>query len=69
MKHLPARNEVVHAFASHDKVRSVFGEREPVPLKEGVSRMARWAQAAGPAIPVRFDRIEVEKNLPSSWRD
>lgn len=68
IKHLPARNEVVHAFASHDKVHQVFGEQESVPLGEGIRRMAAWAKTAGPAMPVTFDAIEVEKNLPPSWR-
>lgn len=65
--HLPPRKEVVHAFASHDKVRRVFAPPPPVPLREGIRRMARWAQARGPMTPVEFDNIEVPINLPASW--
>jgi UDP-glucose 4-epimerase len=68
VKHLPAREEVAHAFASHELVRSVFPVRDPVPLDEGLSRMANWAQARGPMRAADFGTIEVERNLPPSWR-
>src|ERR1035441_2019516 len=66
--HLPARLEVVHAFASHAKARRVFAPSEPIPLEAGIDRMARWARARGPVRPVTFDAIEVPVNLPPSWR-
>jgi len=66
--HLPARHEVVHAFAAHDKVRRVFQPDRPVPLGEGLRRMAHWARQRGPLRPVDFKAIEVSVNLPPSWR-
>jgi UDP-glucose 4-epimerase len=68
VEHLPARNEVVHAFASHVKVRRVFGHGDTVGLRDGIRRMARWVQARGPQRPVSFGEVEVEKNMPPSWR-
>lgn len=65
--HLPPRHEVVHAFASHAKAQRVFQPDRPVPLREGLARMARWAQARGPLTPIEFDHIEVPINLPPSW--
>lgn len=65
--HLPARNEVVHAFASHEKARSVFSPPDPVPLRDGIARMARWARARGSFTPVTFGDIEVARGLPPSW--
>ncbi len=65
--HLPARNEVVHAFASHEKASSVFAPPEPVALREGIERMARWAKSRGPFTPVTFGDIEVPRGLPPSW--
>jgi UDP-glucose 4-epimerase len=65
--HLPARNEVLHAFASHDLLREVFGTSPTVPLEEGVERMARWATEVGPRPPVTFENIEVRRGLPPSW--
>jgi UDP-glucose 4-epimerase len=65
--HLPARNEVLHAFSSHEKVARVFGASPGVALREGISRMADWARRQGAMTPVVFRNIEVRKNLPPSW--
>ena len=64
---LPARNEVVHAFSDHSKLQRVFGEAPTVPFSEGVRRMADWAREAGVRDPVRFESVEVLRNLPPSW--
>jgi len=69
INHLPARREVIHAFATHDKARLVLGSPEAVTLRDGVGRMASWARARGPMTPVRFDEVEVARNLPPSWAD
>jgi UDP-glucose 4-epimerase len=68
IEHLPPRHEVVHAFASHDKARRVFHPDRPVPLTEGLQRMAQWARQRGPMTPSEFGAIEVPINLPPSWR-
>ena len=66
--HHEARQEVKHAFSSHDKLRQVFGEQPNTSLEEGVRRMADWAAEHGPRTTSRFAAIEIEKNLPPSWR-
>ena len=66
--HLPARNEVVHAFSSHEKVAGCFGAKAEVTLRNGICRMTQWAKGRGPAQPVTFRNIEVRKNLPRSWK-
>ena len=65
---LPARNEVVHAFSNHKKFQRVFGKRHTLSLPEGLRRMANWAKELGPRAGKRFENIEIEKNLPESWR-
>jgi len=66
--HLDPRNEVKHAYSSHDKLRRVFPElAQPVPLAEGIRRMADWVKGTGPRPPVEFENIEVTRNLPPSW--
>ncbi|MCE9608443.1 MAG: NAD-dependent epimerase/dehydratase family protein [Planctomycetia bacterium] len=65
--HLPARNEVVHAFSDHSRVQWTFGNSSPVDLRTGIRRMARWVKERGPAIPVRFSDIEIREKLPSGW--
>jgi UDP-glucose 4-epimerase len=66
--HLPPRKEVVHAFSSSERCNSVFGSRKTISLEEGVERMAAWAKKHGPRQTKPFTGIEVEKNLPPSWR-
>jgi UDP-glucose 4-epimerase len=64
---LPARKEVVHAFSDHAKLHRVFGEAPTVPLEEGLRRMAEWAREIGVRDPIRFESVEVLRNMPPSW--
>jgi UDP-glucose 4-epimerase len=68
VRHLEARNEVVHAYCSHEKFRRVFGVDHETPLANGIGCMAEWAQAVGPRASQPFGNIEIQKNLPPSWR-
>lgn len=69
LEHLPPRNEVVHAFSDHSKVRAHFDPRQPLDLRTGIERMAAWVREHGARDPVEFDgRIEIDRNLPPSWR-
>lgn len=65
--HQPARNEVMHAYSSHEKIRRVFGERELVSLETGLTRMAEWVKAHGARSSRKFGEIEIEKNFPKAW--
>jgi len=68
LKHLDARNEVVHAYSAHEKVRKYFGDLiQDVSLADGVGRMAAWAKKTGVRQGKPFAGIEVRKNLPPSW--
>lgn len=67
--HLPARKEVVHAFSDHTKLRRTFGDSETTPLEQGIARMADWVRQRGARPPIEFaGEIEVEVNMPLSWR-
>src|SRR4051794_1139862 len=64
LEHLPARNEVVHAFSDHSKVRRVFEPPEPIDLATGIRRMADWVRERGPQPPVEFPgEIEIAEKL------
>ncbi len=65
--HLPARNEVLHAYSSHEKIRRVFGVRKLIPLEEGLDRMAEWVKEHGARASQKFDNIEVMNNFPKAW--
>jgi len=67
IRHLPARNEVYSAWASHDKARRLLDAVPHVGLAEGVARMARWARQVGSRKGQPFDDIEIRQSLPPSW--
>ena len=68
IRFLEPRNEVLHAYSSHDKVKRYFAPPQTYTLAEGLSRMAEWAKAHGPRRSSEFEGIEVLKNLPASWK-
>lgn len=65
---LPKRNEVVHAFSDHSKARRIFGINNETDLATGIEKMVEWSKKIGPREPKKFRNIEVEKNMPPSWR-
>ncbi|MBV8829476.1 MAG: NAD-dependent epimerase/dehydratase family protein [Acidobacteriaceae bacterium] len=67
INHVPARKEVLHAYAAHGKCRETFGAGEPVALTQGIERMARWAQSVGSRKSQDFGAVEITKGLPPSW--
>jgi UDP-glucose 4-epimerase len=69
IEYLPARDEVVHAYASHAKLRAAFQDLPtPVKLRDGIRKMADWVTRVGPCCPIEFNNIEVSDHLPSSWQ-
>ena len=69
LRHLPARQEVVHAYADHSKASGVFGAGPRVSLQEGLGRMAAWARKAGIRKSQRFENIEIDRGLPAIWQE
>jgi UDP-glucose 4-epimerase len=69
IRYLEARQEVVHAHSSHDKLRRTFGDHPHTSLDDGLARMAAWVRVHGARVSQPFDGIEVTKHLPAVWRD
>ncbi len=69
LRHLPARQEVVHAYADHSKARRIFDMGPRVSLPDGLGRMAEWAQKAGSRKSQRFENIEIARRLPAIWQE
>ncbi len=67
--HLPARNEVVEAFSDHSKAREMFGASAGITLAEGLQRMADWVRKVGARRGKAFDNVEIERELPPSWKE
>lgn len=66
--HHESRNEVKHAYSDHSKAERVFGRGGATSLPDGLGRMVAWAREHGPRATAPFLAIEIEKNLPPSWR-
>jgi UDP-glucose 4-epimerase len=67
IRFLDARNEVMDAYASHEKVRTYFDCPAETPLAEGLAQMAAWAKSVGARQSQRFGNIEIPRGLPPSW--
>jgi UDP-glucose 4-epimerase len=67
IRFVEARNEVVHAYSSHEKVRTYFECPTDTPLDEGLARMAAWVRTVGARQSQRFGNIEIPRGLPPSW--
>lgn len=66
--HLPPRNEVVHAYSAHDKVRKILNYETRYSLQDGLKTMADWAKKTGSKKSKEFSNIEITENLPPGWR-
>ncbi len=67
--HLEERYEVKHAFTDHDKVKALFGDLlHNVSLREGLGKMAAWAQRVGSREPSKFGAYEIDKKMYDFWR-
>lgn len=66
----PTRHETLHAYASHDKSLKYFGRfMSHTPLEVGLKHMAAWAKTRRLRRPKAFAAIEIEKQLPTIWRN
>jgi UDP-glucose 4-epimerase len=68
IEHLPPRQEVHSAYSDHTKAERVFGVRDHTALADGIGRMAAWARRHGVRSSRPFERVEVMRHLPDSWR-
>lgn len=67
LRHLPARNEVVHAHSDHSKIKSVFDMTPALGLYDGLKKMSDWAKTAGIRKSPKFENIEITEKLPAVW--
>ena len=67
IRYLEQRNEVLHAYSTHEKVHKFFPSQPTFTLREGLEKMAAWAKEHGPRSSAEFGEIEIRKNLPPSW--
>ena len=65
---LEPRNEVQMIYATPAKVHGIFGHKTPTKLIDGIERMAKWAKTQTIAPPKPFANVEVNVNMPPSWK-
>jgi UDP-glucose 4-epimerase len=67
--HLDARNEVEHAISDHGKIIATQ-EYIPTwtPIEIGLQEVAKWVKTVKLEPTNGFTNIEVDKNMPQSWR-
>lgn len=63
-----SRNEVQHAYASHEKIKNHFGETESTSLEVGLEKMSNWAKSVSHQSSQKFESLELTKNLPPFWK-
>lgn len=68
IKFLEPRKEVVHAYSDHSKLKKFFNKNNYTDLTSGLEKMANWAIKNKNMKQINFNKIEIEKNLPNSWR-
>lgn len=67
IRYLEPRNEVKHAYSSHDKLKKYFDYNPIWSLEEGVRKMAEWVKKHGAKKTKDFKNIEITEKLPKVW--
>ena len=68
LHYLEKREEVEHAYSDHSLFTSVFDPKAAVDLSTGLKEMYDWVKIHGAKESPIFEGIEIEKNLPTSWK-
>ncbi len=68
INYLEKREEVFEAYADHSNFRKVFDPKPSMSLDKGLMKMADWAKSIDHVQETASIKIEVEKNLPESWK-
>lgn len=69
LRYLEARNEVVHAYADHQKSHKLFDidPQKLISLEDGLESMANWVKEVGVRKTPKFENIEIADKLPPIW--
>ena len=62
IRYVEARNEVAHAYSSHEKAIVFFGKTKTTSLVDGLNQMAAWAIKTGSKKSAVFSNIEIKEN-------
>jgi UDP-glucose 4-epimerase len=65
---LEERVEAKHAYSDHSKLHNFFPYAGSTSLEKGIAMMSKWVKETGVWEASHPENVEVEKNLPDSWR-
>lgn len=68
ISYLPKRNEVLHAYSDHQKVKDVFNISKSIHLEEGLDEMIDWISESSIQSGTDFNHIEITQGLPDAWK-
>lgn len=69
IKYEQARKEVMHAYSDHEKAKIILDYKTKHNLQQGLKKMAYWVNKVGIRETTKFENIEIEENLPPSWKN
>jgi UDP-glucose 4-epimerase len=72
LQHLPPRQEVTHAHATHDRAKRVFADayRGALSIQEGLRETVAYVQSTPIPEPTECpSQIEIAANLPPLWKN
>jgi UDP-glucose 4-epimerase len=67
ISYVESRNEVIHAYSDHSKIKHFFNIEKFTTLNEGITKMAKWVKQHGARKTPHFSDIEITEKLPSIW--
>lgn len=67
IRYVEARQEALHAYASHEKAKETFNITSYTSLSDGLKKMADWAKKTGIKKSKKFEGIEIIEKLPPLW--
>lgn len=68
IEHLEERHEVINAYSTHEKAKSILGYKDITPLNVGLSIMWEWAKQQPKRTRKEWDQYELEKGMYGFWK-
>lgn len=66
---LPERHEVVNAYSTHEKARSLLGYVDQTQLRDGLVIMWEWAQKQPKRVRKEWETYELDKGMYGFWKN
>ena len=68
IEHLEERHEVINAYSTHERAKSILGYVDKTNLKDGLTIMWEWAKQQPKRERREWDSYELDKGLYGFWK-